>query len=48
MSDKNKEFLRRVLFTLEQVEVKGKSNLDHLLGAMLTLEQLISEEEDDG
>lgn len=38
-----KEFLRTLLFSLESIEIKGKSNLDTLLGCMMAIEQKIAE-----
>lgn len=34
------KIISRVLYTLEQVEVRGKQNLDKLLGCMQALEVL--------
>ena len=34
------ELIRKVLATLDKVEVKGKDNIDHMLGCMLTLEKI--------
>lgn len=31
--------IENVLYTLEQVQVRGKQNMDFLLGSMMTLEQ---------
>ena len=42
MTEEAKMTLRRVLATLEGIMVSGKANLDYMLGAMLTLEQLIN------
>lgn len=36
-----KELLKSILATLETVEVKGKTNMDRMLGCMMTLEELI-------
>lgn len=38
--DENVRIITRVLYTLEQVEVRGKQNLDKLLGCMQALEAL--------
>ena len=35
--------LKKIRATLEAVEVKGKTNLDYLLGCMLTLDGIIRE-----
>lgn len=42
-----KEKLSLVLRTLDSIEVKGRGNIDMLLGCMLTLEQIIKDEGDD-
>lgn len=34
------ELIRKVLATLDAVEVKGKANIDRMLGCMLTLEKI--------
>lgn len=34
------QLIDRLIFTLGTIEVKGKANLDALLGCILTLEQL--------
>lgn len=34
------ELIRKVLFTLDKVEVKGRENLDRLLGCMQALEKI--------
>ena len=49
-----KDFLRQLLTSLEQVEVRGKHNLDIMLGCMMAIEQAIKkmetpeQEEDNG
>lgn len=51
MNEETRNTLRRVVFTLEQIDVRGKGNLDHMLGAIMTLEQIINQPEeakDDG
>lgn len=45
MSDNDKLTLRRVLVTLDKISVAGKQNLDHMLGAMLAIEQVIDNAE---
>lgn len=35
--------LQIILNTLNQIEVKGKANLDRLLGAVIALERLMAE-----
>lgn len=45
MNDQQKLTLRRVLVTLEKITVAGKQNLDHMLGAMLAIEQVIDNAE---
>ena len=41
-----KKFLKTLLLTLGDIEVKGKSNLDLLLGSMLAIEKMISQIEE--
>lgn len=36
-----KEFLERLLQSLNEIEVKGKANIDILLGCMMAVEQAI-------
>ena len=51
-----KDFLTQLLLTLNSIEVKGKENLDYLLGCMISVERAIAqldeetkkEEENDG
>ena len=38
-----KETLQKVINTLNNVEVKGKENLDRLLGSIQVLESLVKE-----
>ena len=38
-----KEFLTSLLTSLENIEVKGKNNLDILLGCMMAIENAISQ-----
>ena len=38
-----KETLQKVINTLNNVEVKGKANLDRLLGSIQVLESLVKE-----
>ena len=37
------DLLKKIRATLDSVEVRGKTNLDYLLGCMLTLDGLIRE-----
>lgn len=37
------EFLKQLLTTLNQLEVKGKTNLDYLLGAIVAIESAIEQ-----
>lgn len=37
------EFLTNLLNSLEQIEVKGKNNLDLMLGCMMAIENVIGE-----
>lgn len=38
-----KEFFSRLLDSLNQIEVKGKDNIDILLGCMIAVEQMIAQ-----
>lgn len=40
------DIIRSIINTLNQIEVKGKDNLDKLLGVILTLEMMIPESEE--
>ena len=40
MNDENKKKIQALIQTLELIEVHGKSNLDMMLGCILTLEDL--------
>jgi len=45
------EFLKTLIFTLNNIEVKGKENLDRLLATIMAAEKKLeelSEEEDNG
>ena len=44
MNESTKTMLRVVLSTLNQITVSGKSNLDMLLGSIMTLEKVLEEE----
>lgn len=45
----SKQIIEGVVRTLEQIEVKGRNNLDMLLGCILALESVVKEEaKDDG
>lgn len=44
MSEETKQKLRAVVQTLDLIEVRGKENLDMLLGCILTLNALAKEE----
>ena len=39
----SRETLSRIITTLNQIEVKGKDNLDKLLGCIMVLERMLSE-----
>ena len=41
-----KEFLERLLQSLNEIEVKGKTNIDILLGCMMAVEQAIKQMEE--
>ena len=45
MNEQTVLILRRVLVTLDKIPVTGKEHLDHMLGAMLAIEQVINEAE---
>ena len=45
MTPEQKNALRTVVNTLNTVETKGRENMNHLLGAIVLLEQMISAEE---
>lgn len=38
-----KEFLENLLKSLDRIEVKGKNNMDILLGCMMAIEKAISQ-----
>lgn len=38
-----KELINAIILALNKVEVKGEDNLDHLLGAILALKQIVSQ-----
>ena len=40
-----KELLQNVLLTLDCIEVKGKTNLDYMLGVMLAVQKVIDQME---
>lgn len=44
----NKELLQRVIQTLNNIDVRGKSNLDRLLGCINALEAMMQTTEDKG
>lgn len=48
MSDNDRLTLRRVLVTLDKIPVTGREHLDHMLGAMLAIEQLVNHDEIEG
>lgn len=48
MTDAEKLTLRRVLVTLDKIPVAGRENLDHLLGAILAIEQMVDNVEIEG
>lgn len=45
MTLENKNALRTVVNTLNTVEVKGRENMNHLLGAIMVLEQMLASDE---
>lgn len=45
MTPEQKNALRTVVNTLNTVETKGRENMNHLLGAIVLLEQMISAED---
>lgn len=40
------EIIQSIIHTLNQIEVKGKDNLDKLLGVIMALEMLIAKSEE--
>ena len=48
MNENLKSQLRAVLDTLNQIEVRGKENLDMLLGCIITLDSLLTGVKNDG
>ena len=47
MTQDNKKALRTVVNTLNTVEVKGRENMNHLLGAIMVLENLMAQPDED-
>lgn len=47
MSESDKSMLSLVINTLNSISVKGKDNLDMLLGSILALEKLLNGEKED-
>lgn len=47
MTQENKNALRTVINTLNTVEVKGRENMNHLLGAIMVLEQLVAQKDEE-
>ena len=45
MNETTKNVIRRVIFTLDQIEVRGKENLNCLLGSIQVLEQILADSE---
>ena len=43
-----KNFLESLLASLNQIEVKGRNNMDYLLGAILAVERAIAQLETEG
>lgn len=39
--ERMEEKLKAILGTLEKIDVRGRDNMDRMLGCMLTLEQMI-------
>ena len=48
MKDENKAIINSVINTLNQITVKGKDNMDMLLGCILALEGVLKEDKTDG
>ena len=48
MKDENKAIINGVINTLNQITVRGKDNMDMLLGCILALEGVLKEEAKDG
>lgn len=47
MTQDNKKALRTVINTLNTVEVKGRENMNHLLGAIMVLENLMAQPDEE-
>lgn len=47
MTQDNKKALRTVVNTLNTVEVKGRENMNHLLGAIMVLENLMAQPDEE-
>ena len=47
MTQDNKKALRTVVNTLNTVEVKGRENMNHLLGAIMVPENLIAQPDEE-
>jgi hypothetical protein len=43
MKSEQKNAIRTVINTLNTVEVKGRENMNHLLGAIMVLEQMLAQ-----
>lgn len=43
MDEKTKNTLRLILNTLNQISVSGEANIDKMLGAIITLRQLVNQ-----
>lgn len=47
MTQDNKKALRTVVNTLNTIEVKGRDNMNHLLGAIMVLENLMAQPDEE-
>lgn len=47
MNESVKRAIHAVLMTLDQITVSGRGNLDAMLASMMTLEQILKEDEQD-
>lgn len=43
MTPENKTTLKMVINTLNTIDVRGRGNMNHLLGCIMTLERMIAE-----
>ena len=46
MTPENKTTLQMVINTLNTIEVKGRENMNHLLGCIMTLERMMAQKDE--